>query len=431
DATLSVCLIVKNEERHLANCLRSVQAIADQIVVVDTGSQDNTVAIATQFGAKIYHYAWQKDFAAARNFANEQATGDWILQLDADEELFVEDQYKVREIIHRDDCSGAYLALHNRVSSSFGESKPTIHYLVRLYKNRPDFYYENAIHEILKISGEVKPVDINILHHGYNMQLDEMQNKRLRNAEILYNRYKQNPDSVTTLFYLSMLHLGNREFELAEAFANKVLEKIDESNIEKQHLYLMTLNNLALINLEKQNYTVAEAFCQRAISKNENYLDPYYFLGVIHLRQSQPDKTKEIYEKYLAIYDRVARNPVFNLFANSSMTYLFQVYHTLGKIYRREQQLDLAKAMFEKSIEINPKFWIACVDLGYLYGDLKDWQMAERYLGRAIKMAKSNPSVNRSNQTIWFDFVNALKNYVRILKQLPKQQYAHCHEHWY
>jgi tetratricopeptide (TPR) repeat protein len=431
EITLSVCLIVKNEERHLSNCLRSVQAIADEIVVVDTGSQDNTVAIAQQFGAKIYRYEWLKDFAAARNFANEKATGDWILQLDADEELFAEDQHKVREFIQQNNSSGAYLALHNRVSSSFGESKPTIHYLVRLFRNSPDFFYENTIHEVLKISGEVKAVDINILHHGYNLQTDDMLQKRRRNAEILYGRYKEDPDSVTTLFYLSMLHIGNHEYDLAEAFANKVLEKIDDGNIQKQHLYLMTLNNLAIIYLEKQNYGTAEAFCLRAISKNENYLDPHYFLGLIYLRQGRHEKAREVYETYLEIYERTARNPVFNLFASSSLTYLFQVYHTLGKIHRREKRSELAKEMFEKSIALNPNFWIACVDLGYLYGDLKEWQMAERYLGRAIKIAKGSPSVNRNNKTVWFDFVNALKNYVRVLRQLPKQEYVSCQDHWY
>ena len=169
DVTLSACLIVKNEEKHLSTCLESLAAICDEIVVVDTGSEDDTVPIAEAFGAKIFHYAWRKDFSAARNFAIEQASGDWIIQLDADEELFPEDQHKVREVIQQGKCDGAYLALHNRVSNSFGESEPSVHYLVRLFRNRRDFYYENAIHEILKTTGKVIPVDINILHHGYNL----------------------------------------------------------------------------------------------------------------------------------------------------------------------------------------------------------------------------------------------------------------------
>jgi tetratricopeptide (TPR) repeat protein len=82
---LSLAMIVKNEARCLARCLRSVRAVADEIIVADTGSTDDTVKIANQFGAKVSHFDWANDFAAARNFALAQATGDWILALDADE----------------------------------------------------------------------------------------------------------------------------------------------------------------------------------------------------------------------------------------------------------------------------------------------------------------------------------------------------------
>src|SRR5262249_7770815 len=84
---LSVCLITRDEEAFLARCLNSIRSVADQIVVVDTGSQDRTIQIAQQFGAEVYHFPWCDDFAAARNTALEHATGDWVLILDADEEL--------------------------------------------------------------------------------------------------------------------------------------------------------------------------------------------------------------------------------------------------------------------------------------------------------------------------------------------------------
>jgi tetratricopeptide (TPR) repeat protein len=82
---LSLALIVKNEARCLARCLQSVRPVADEIVIADTGSTDDTVSIAKQFGAKVSHFDWVNDFAAARNFALAQTTGDWILVLDADE----------------------------------------------------------------------------------------------------------------------------------------------------------------------------------------------------------------------------------------------------------------------------------------------------------------------------------------------------------
>src|SRR5208282_3153424 len=82
---LSLAMIVKNESRCLARCLQSVKGIADEIVIADTGSTDDTIKIAREFGAKISNFDWVDDFAAARNFAINQTTGGWILVLDADE----------------------------------------------------------------------------------------------------------------------------------------------------------------------------------------------------------------------------------------------------------------------------------------------------------------------------------------------------------
>ncbi|MGV3614796.1 MAG: glycosyltransferase family 2 protein [Fimbriimonas sp.] len=85
--TVSACLIVKNEERTLERCLASLAGAVDEIVVVDTGSTDGTVGIARKFGAKLLDFVWKDDFSAARNAALENATGDWILSIDADEWL--------------------------------------------------------------------------------------------------------------------------------------------------------------------------------------------------------------------------------------------------------------------------------------------------------------------------------------------------------
>lgn len=84
---ISLCMIVKNEADNLNQCLKSVRGIADEIIVVDTGSTDSTLQIALSFGAKVVHYTWNGDFAAARNAGLQQAHGQWILILDGDEEL--------------------------------------------------------------------------------------------------------------------------------------------------------------------------------------------------------------------------------------------------------------------------------------------------------------------------------------------------------
>lgn len=84
-------MIVKNEAAHLARCLASVQAWVDEIILVDTGSTDETIAIAESFQARIFSFAWCNDFAAARNVSLAQAQGEWIFVIDADEELIVTD----------------------------------------------------------------------------------------------------------------------------------------------------------------------------------------------------------------------------------------------------------------------------------------------------------------------------------------------------
>ncbi len=86
-AKLSVCLITKNEEANLARCLESLRGLWDELIVVDTGSTDRTVEIAHSFGARLFHFTWQDDFSLARNFCISQATGDWILSIDADESI--------------------------------------------------------------------------------------------------------------------------------------------------------------------------------------------------------------------------------------------------------------------------------------------------------------------------------------------------------
>jgi glycosyltransferase involved in cell wall biosynthesis len=97
--TLSLAMIVKNEARCLERCLRSVQSLVDEMIVVDTGSTDATAALAEQFHAKVFHFDWREDFSAARNFALAQAAGSWILALDADETVTPELAREIRKFI--------------------------------------------------------------------------------------------------------------------------------------------------------------------------------------------------------------------------------------------------------------------------------------------------------------------------------------------
>ena len=110
---LSLCMIVKNEKAFLERCLKSVQGLVDEIIVVDTGSRDKTKEIALRFGAKVYDFNWCDDFSLARNEWLKYATGDWILVLDADEMIAQEDFKKIRWLMEQDKFKGYYLCQRN------------------------------------------------------------------------------------------------------------------------------------------------------------------------------------------------------------------------------------------------------------------------------------------------------------------------------
>ncbi len=418
DVTLSVCLIVKNEEKLLANCLRSVEAVADEVVVVDTGSTDGTVAIAEAFGAQVYHYTWHNDFAAARNFAKSKAAGDWILQIDADEELLPEDQFKVRELIHQGRCDGAFVALLCRSSSNFGENRPSLHYLVRLFRNLDHFRYINPVHEVLQYSGEVIPVDIRLVHHGYNLDEKQLREKRARNARILYEGLARDPENVMYHFYLSMLHLSNRDFDLCAKFARNVLQRVDPKKASQHHLYLMALNNLALTALEREQYDDAIRFCEQAFAANEHFLDPLYLHALALYRSGNPEAARERFLDFLDRFEREKKKPIFNLFISSAEAYVAPAEHLLGKIFRKSGNPAEARRRFARARELQPDLWPAHADLGYLLADLGEWQAAAESLEQALELLKARPGFDPNHPAWRQDFALLVKVYSTVLKQL-------------
>ena len=163
--TISVCMIVKNEEKNLADCLDCLQKIADEIIIVDTGSTDETKSIASKYTDKVYDFAWVNDFAAARNFAFSKATMDYIYSADADERLDEENCQRFLalkealipevEIVQMYYCN----QLENNTIYSFDKE-----YRPKLYKRVRQFVWQERIHEAVALEPMVFDSDIEIIH---------------------------------------------------------------------------------------------------------------------------------------------------------------------------------------------------------------------------------------------------------------------------
>jgi glycosyltransferase involved in cell wall biosynthesis len=141
---LSVCMIVKNEERFLPGCLRSVEGLADELVIVDTGSEDKTKDIVRAHGATLLEYPWTGDFSAARNVGLAHARGEFVLYIDADEEVVGADREPLRQAI----VSRAHDAISVEVASRLpGRSAENVARYVRVFKNHDDVRFSYPIHE--------------------------------------------------------------------------------------------------------------------------------------------------------------------------------------------------------------------------------------------------------------------------------------------
>ncbi len=184
--SLSVCLIVRNEERNLRRALTSVRDVADEIVVVDTGSTDATPAVASKFGARLGEFAWCDDFSAARNAALDMARCDWIFWLDADEELLASSVSHLTDAI-ADAGTLACLVVRRDLEEADRPDRYTEMWQLRLFRRRDDLrfvgrchpHFDPPIEAAARASGlRVRPSQIALRHYGYVRELREAKLRR-------------------------------------------------------------------------------------------------------------------------------------------------------------------------------------------------------------------------------------------------------------
>lgn len=226
--TISVCIIVKNEEKNLADCLDCLQSVADEIVIVDTGSADKTKEIAAQYTDKIYDFTWVNDFSAARNFAFSKATMDYIYSADADERLDKENQAKFLqlkeallpeiEIVQMYYCNQLE---HNTIYSYDKEYRP------KLYKRVRRFVWQEKIHEAVALTPVVYDSDIEIIHkpHDNHGSRDlQIFAQMVENGEAISKRLQE-------IYAKELYIIGKKsDFENAEAFFKICVEEAREED---------------------------------------------------------------------------------------------------------------------------------------------------------------------------------------------------------
>ncbi len=260
---ISLTMIVRNEAKFLADCLQSVEGVVDEIVVVDTGSTDDTVAIAERFGAKVIHSEWQNDFAQARNIALQHATGDWVLVLDADEQLTPEARAKILEGVRHPQFVGYYMEILNYISETH-TSDVFSHRLIRLFRRLPYAQWEGAIHEQILNSLQQRGgksatlYGAQILHYGYQKSVVQERQKVARNLSLLEKALADSPDDPFHWFNLGNTHYSQQNYEQAIYYLHEACERLRGYEDFAPFCWSIYIHSLRELNRTEAALEVAE-----------------------------------------------------------------------------------------------------------------------------------------------------------------------------
>lgn len=348
---ISACVITKNEEHNLLRCLNSVQSIVSEIIVVDTGSTDNTVEVARQFGAKIFKFEWVNDFSKARNYAISKAKGEWIIFLDADENFTAKSAKNIMNLIksaknrnlHAIGCMLSNLNQKGDVINSF--------LAVRIFENNPFIRYLGAIHETLTFTkGKLRLLntanELQILHTGYSDQEIKRKNKGNRNKELLFKELEKNPNSSDLHFYISEALFIDNDFQRAVEYALKAKELNSWNGYglpQKNFLNIIQLMLYAFKSPVKE----VNKIIQDALRDFPTFPDFHIYQADLFLLEDRFEDAIESFNIAIRHMDEVLTSQT------ASYIYLDKVLEKLANCYHLTGNIELSVKNYVESIKFN------------------------------------------------------------------------------
>lgn len=274
---VSLCMIVKNEERQLAACLNSARGFVDEIIIVDTGSTDKTVEIAKEFDAEIHHFPWQNDFSLARNESIKHAKGEWILYLDADERIDMNNFEKYRRLLQdvSSDIGGLICTIESDHAKLDGSTEKHRGGYPRIFRNYgyPNIKFQGRVHEqitpsIFALDKSLVSTDFIIEHLGYNQSREIMEKKVKRNYSMLIKHVQEEPENAYAWYQLGQT-LGQMKL-FAEA--EKTIKFAIDLGSLSDSVYASATASLAQFSGNKKRFAEALDWSEKSLSKAPNQL---------------------------------------------------------------------------------------------------------------------------------------------------------------
>ncbi|WP_226643247.1 glycosyltransferase family 2 protein [Mesobacillus subterraneus] len=310
---ISLCMIVRNEESVLRKCLESVEGIVQEIIIVDTGSSDNTRKIANEFTHHIFDFTWTNNFSEARNFAASKASGKWILVLDADE--FVERENLMSFFSELRNETGEIGVFLNNIINFTGENGEGLaqHVHSRIYRNDGTIEFHRAIHEQLRKkdgSQATKQLSSLVIYHtGYMEKRVKEKKKFARNNRLVIKELNKNRSSGFDYFNLGNELKATKRFE--EALDAYVKAYKQEANTSQLWIPICVMN-LTECLVELKRFNQALDFLEDVEQVFSEVADIPFLKGYIYYLQYRYRKSEEVFLSILANkqqYTKVIKSP--------------------------------------------------------------------------------------------------------------------------
>jgi tetratricopeptide (TPR) repeat protein len=355
DLTLSLCMIVKDEEELLPGCLEAAAPHVDEMIVVDTGSSDRTVEIARSFGATVIEFPWNGSFSDARNVSLDAASGDWVMYLDADEHLVPEDAARLRELLGKTWREGFYLVETNYTGGEDSGASVT-HLALRLFKNRPGYRFEGRIHEQKThnmptyLPERFENSGIRMLHYGYLKSRISAKEKSRRNIELLELEARETPSA------FNAFNLGSEYLQLGDAEQGRVHFDRAWAELQEQEGWQsvgyapMLVSRAATVRRVAGDPAAARALIAEGLAAFPDHTDLVFELALCAKDESDLDEAARFAQRCLELGDGPAR------YAGTVGAGSYLALCLLGEIADQRGDAQAAMESYRESLRSHPHF---------------------------------------------------------------------------
>ncbi|MFH2043932.1 MAG: glycosyltransferase [Pseudomonadota bacterium] len=377
---ISVCLIAKNEEKYIDQCLSSIKAIADEIILVDTGSTDRTVKIAGKYTDKIYFHLWNDNFSEARNHYLKYATGDWIFQIDADEKLVQEDIPIILKAINDKNIDAVMIQIISKLREGKSEA---VHSVERVFRNKKQIHYEGRVHNRLEGITNAKVYPIRLMHYGYDLGQTLSRKKFERTVSLLKMDLADKPDNPLTYHYLGCSYLSEGKYQES---LNNSLEAIRLAEVKKDTnmIYLWSHYNASISYYRLKELEKAEEVSKSAIKKYSDHIDSHYILSLVFFDLKKWAQLIDYGKKYIQLAKLMKTSPEhFGNLVTCTVNEEWNIQVLIAIAYFELKFYEESNDAFDKAVSCAPQPFIALRAAGIYFYNQKKYNKALEYLKKA------------------------------------------------